>query len=172
MLVLGLLTRPPWYAAPVRPHPRLRKSIKWAGAAAVLLLLSTWLVSGWWCLTRQWPSGRWAAVGFGQLFIGRVHAPTLNALPPGWWTGRTGVTTTPQWHWWLTRKPTGPNAFTAIPLWPALPALTLLTAAAWRQDAQARARSRPGHCPCGYSLAGLTPGQPCPECGCVRKSDE
>lgn len=58
------------------------------------------------------------------------------------------------------------------PLWPAFAADTLFFGAVvWSARTTIRAISRrlrikPGHCPsCGYSLSGLAPGSPCPECG-------
>jgi hypothetical protein len=32
----------------MKPHPRIRKTIKWGGAAVTVLLVVLWIAGGWW----------------------------------------------------------------------------------------------------------------------------
>lgn len=87
--------------------------------------------------------------------IGSDHNPM--------WNRRTGPL-----NWWFTWSTFSiPSAGTtlhvaAIPLWFLWLVAAVPTALAWRR----RARVDPGVCPaCNYSLAGIPPGSPCPECG-------
>src|SRR4051812_37657088 len=32
----------------MKPHPRIRKTIKWGGAVLTVLLVALWIGSGWW----------------------------------------------------------------------------------------------------------------------------
>ena len=32
----------------MKPHPRIRKTIKWGGAVVTVLLVVVWIASGWW----------------------------------------------------------------------------------------------------------------------------
>lgn len=53
-----------------------------------------------------------------------------------------------------------------VMLWPMTPAGFGLGVPLVRSGRRAWKRRRAGHCPgCGYELAGLSPGAPCPECG-------
>jgi hypothetical protein len=60
----------------------------------------------------------------------------------------------------------GRDSVTSIPLWIPLVLVSIPMGLAWRGWLRTRRRQRTGKCRgCGYDLAGLSGGQPCPECG-------
>ena len=153
----------------MKPHPRIRKSIKWGGAAMTLILLTTCLASGWWTTDWQYPSGRDIGLGRGQIWciqyvpLSQTHLDQLSG------TGRlarvvdgmTGRTTFDL----ALGGGHGRNSL-ILPLWPFIAAALLITIAAWRADAIARRRARVGLCTkCSYPRTGLAPSGVCPECG-------
>ena len=36
----------------VKPHPRIRKMVKWGGAVASVLLMGAWVGSVWWKVSK------------------------------------------------------------------------------------------------------------------------
>ena len=139
----------------------MRKSVKWGGTVATLVLLVVWIGSGWWC-------GQWITPAGGVMLLTRGHLSGVGYIVPPIWTDYCGDFTlhrTPfQWHWWAGLQVQGEPLI--VPLW--LPALLslLATAAAWRADAKYLRRAREGACPArGYDRAGLAAGAVCPECG-------
>jgi hypothetical protein len=158
--------------APPRTRPRfktaVRKTAKWGGVVATLLLLVVWIGSVWWQVGchRNIPDygSRGAGIAEGRLFV--FKSPMMQDARVG------GI----QWVSFLTRPsfqfsfvfiPTGPGYwYSAVPLWfPALLSL-LATTAAWRADWKYLRRAREGLCTgCGYDRAGLAAGAVCPECG-------
>lgn len=137
---------------------RVRKTVKWGGAALTVLLVVVWIGSGWWVWAVEWRPGVWMSAWTGQvsfpfdLFASVPKNPvfTSERLP------QFGF------NWWFYFAPGGG----AVPLWcPALLSL-LATAAAWRADAKYMRRARAGLCAgCGYDRAGLAASAVCPECG-------
>jgi hypothetical protein len=151
----------------MRPHPRIRKTIKWSGAAALVLTLAAWVASGVWML--EWSrAGRLLLIYAGVVELGQSRGlPSHIRL---YSIAELGA----RWHFYWLPRAHRDSSVTAIhiPLWiPALP-LLLATAAAWRLDTLARRRLRAGahHCPiCNYDLTGLpTRTGACPECGTRR----
>lgn len=142
-----------------RSRGRWVRWLKWAAIVLTVGLLVVWIGSGWWAAgwVRNPPgTGFWVESG-------RVAAYwNEEVLADFGWKFRRCVS---PFKWWWNGYWYKPKhvLILAIPLWIPLP-LTIGTAAyLWRRDRLAR---RPGHCPaCGYDLAGLPPGRPCPECG-------
>ncbi len=146
----------------MKPHPRIRKTIKWGGAAVTVLLVVVWVGSGWWIAMLDFKQGLSVALWGGQIratyerFVGEQFAiPDLDTGPyptPFAWS----------FEWWTT----GPVSRYDCPMWFPAGASFLITAAAWRLDALARRRARVGFCPkCNYDRTGLAAGAVCPECG-------
>lgn len=78
---------------------------------------------------------------------------------PGWRyavSDRFGVS------WLPTARFSGPIHEVSVPLW--APLLLFATATLACRNSARRNRD-PSQCRCGYSLVGLPPGAPCPECG-------
>ncbi len=145
----------------MKPHPRIRKTIKWGGAAATVLLLAVWIASGWWRIFLSGPGGATLRFWPGAFGVGRV----ANVAPsPGIQYGR--VDDMP-YQWWFARYHDLAGSWTiSIPFW--FPFLLCLgmTVIAWRRDALIHRRERLGLCPkCNYDRTGLAPGVVCPECG-------
>lgn len=145
---------------------RVRPLAKWAALAACVLTAALWLPTGSWCIWRinQARDG-WAhvvTVSQGTLGIKSVRDRSISAgsgrvmwgwsssgsMPRLWWPLRVGLSPAGAFELW-------------VPLWLPFAVVAMPTIWLWWHDR----RMRPGHCPCGYSLAGLKRGAPCPECG-------
>jgi hypothetical protein len=147
----------------MKPHPRIRKTIKWGGAAAILLLLVVWLGSGWGRLLWQ-TQGWWRfVVARGRIVV--THSdPAVNKSSPQVDFGAGEF----RWEWRYFRTSAGGGWAVALPLWWPLPFLAVGTAAAWRLDTVARRRVRLNLCPkCNYDRAGIAADAKCPECGAM-----
>lgn len=71
----------------------------------------------------------------------------------------------PREWWWPVWEGRWPDCGLWIPYW--IPTLLCLATFAllFRVERREKRLARAGHCVCGYSLAGLTDGAVCPECG-------
>jgi hypothetical protein len=150
----------------VKPHPRIRKTIKWGGAVVALLLVAIWVWSGW--RYAYW-NGRHIMVG---VSCGRVVADVHDSLTPpehrGLHSGDVAPNPAVGSRFW--NKPAAWRApglvGGVIPMWCIVPATVLVSTIAWRLDAIARARAAVPRCPrCGYDRTGLPLLAECPECG-------
>lgn len=145
----------------MKPHPGVRRAIKWTGAPASVLLLAAWIGSGWHAVSWTGSGGaRW------ELSEGRLTFNHLQIPMPETYRGvRFGRTRrfTLQWDLWV-RNPRYMWKI-AVPLWLFPPPIFAPTILAWRTDIIDRRRRRAGVCRgCGYERTGLPPHAPCPEC--------
>jgi hypothetical protein len=148
----------------MKQHPRIRKTIKWGGAAVTVLLVLVWIGSGWFAFSWTGADGTWCAVCQGRANIGRAN-PADAPLPATFqrfenklrrfsWTGHFENAAT---GWMLL-----------MPLWIPLAPVLLATGIAWRLDTLARRRERLNLCPkCSYDRAGIAGDAKCPECGAM-----
>jgi hypothetical protein len=167
----------------VKPHPRIRRAIKWGGAAVTVLLVVVWIGSGWWHV-NCWASRRAIEVSVSGGVFDVMWGPAIDfpagdgdrrSLEAGWRVGT--VYTNIGWYydrgyhlsWWywgdLSRYLPHLRSV-GVPLWVIVALALAVTARGWRLDTLARRRARVGLCPeCGYDRRGLSPDAPCPECG-------
>ena len=148
--------------AVMKPHPRIRKTVKWGGAA-VLVIVFAWAASGWWWAVWWLGSGWRIGIGRGQVswesfipFPGFPKGVEWHRMPSG-----------PTWDFGFKWNPSSTFGGINIPLWALAVLVVGLTAAvAWLLNARDRRRGRAGRCSkCNYDLTGLVAGAVCPECG-------
>jgi hypothetical protein len=139
----------------MKPHLRIRKTIKWGGAAVTLLLVVVWIGSGW--VWFQSSLGRWS-FNVGRGFFSIAY---FADFPPQYRCS-AGANDHAEFIW----KPSHCETAAILPLWMAVVPALLVTLAAGRLDTLARRRARPNLCPkCNYDRAGIAKDAVCPECG-------
>src|SRR5438046_668369 len=145
------------YAHAVKPHPRIRKTIKWGGAAVTMLLVVGWIGSRWWYVdvlrdngvsrvgagAGRVCDGTWdCSIGNGILLV--VHSvATSGDVSTVWSHGRHGG----PFVWWPFWNASSVEWCLVLPLWCVALASALPTAIAWRLDTLARRRERAHLCP-------------------------
>ena len=156
----------------MKPRPRIRKTVKWGGAAVTMLLGVLWIGSGWY----WWPGVRWRnvdlSVGHGQAsithFVDDLSGPLNSAcgLVPGPGVESLYAQSFDLKPWFGHHDTVGLYGTVRIPLWTPVALALLVTVAAWRLDIVADRRARLNLCPkCHYDRTGLAPTVTCPECG-------
>jgi hypothetical protein len=153
------------YTGSMRPCPRIRKAVKWGGAAASVVLLAVWLTSVWLCAIYRHPNSNWIGISSGRLNIFRLD-PRARILIRrqllGWEISRHKE----ELFWTAHRWNDGLQELVLIPLWILIGPVVLPTTIAWRLDIIARRRPLVDHCAtCKYDRLGLPAGSVCPECG-------
>ncbi len=149
------------YPDAVKRRGRVRRVTKWAGLVVCVLIAAAWCVSIRWGLGYQGVAP--------SEYVWRV---TDGGLVLSYWELRPGsnqwqfAVNHPQSKWrpeWESfSSAAGHCWWFQLPLWMPLSLVALPTGWLLWRDWR---RPRPGHCACGYDLAGLAPGAACPECG-------
>lgn len=147
----------------MKPHPRIRKAMKWGGAAVTSLVVVVWIGSAWLC--AWWIPRVQTSVGIANgCVVASDYADWAGVL-----LGPRGMSIAAArgpFCWGLKYETDLTSTNLIIPLWPACLMVGLATCAAWHLDTLARRRERVGRCPkCNYDRAGPTAGAVCPECG-------
>ncbi len=150
----------------MRSPIRLRASVKWCGSVLSLLLLTVWIGSNWWGVSRiDVHATRGATawyIGAGQVRFTRLGVTWIRQVP----LNLTRTTAPFDVGWDLADLFSPPVTEVHVPLWWPLVAAVGATAQAWRPDIRTWRRARRGEClVCGYDLAGAAGGAACPECG-------
>src|SRR5258708_976615 len=79
----------------MKPHPRIRKTVKWGGAAVTVLLVVLWIGSGWCAIGFQ--------VNWNHVWVdgGTLKFGTLDATyGHGWVTQQRKTQASMSWHRW------------------------------------------------------------------------
>ncbi len=146
----------------MKPHPKLRKTIKWGGAAVTVLLVVVWIGSRWWAVEWHSDLGWLCGLQPGQLIIGNVDSSNIG-FPLGWRADRSHSSTMGWWYFYQRRYD---GWWFLFPLWVPISLFLLPTIIAWRLDTLAHRRARLNLCPkCNYDRAGIAAEAVCPECG-------
>ncbi len=154
----------------MKPHPRIRKTITWGGAAVTALLVVAWLGSAVREVRVHHPRV-WANLENGRA---SVFVPSeefrrfIAASPPQHGLITFPVSSPGGLRWWFERETKVAGTTVAIPLWSAVLASLAPTVLMWRLDTLAHRREKLNLCPtpgCGYDRTGLATGAVCPECG-------
>jgi hypothetical protein len=154
----------------MKPHPRIRKTIKWGGAAVTVLLVAVWIGCGWWVAGYR---ANQLVVSLEPGVVVVISGPYLSdPLSMGWYAIPRGEFT--HWTWGFVNASTPESRVLFFPVWLFVAATLVPSAAAWRLDTLARRRAKLNLCAkCGYDRTGLRGGigAKCPECGTVPASE-
>jgi hypothetical protein len=159
------------YTSRMRPHPRIRKTIKWGGAAVTVLLFLVWVWSTTHVVVNQYTASDSWFFGAGGIMYTHVDLPPdsdVSHIGLGWRVTPTSFQA--MWRPYSSDEMPMYHVWTAA-LWPLVLIAFAISARAWRQDFLANRReiaAKLNLCPkCGYSRTGLAggAGAVCPECG-------
>jgi hypothetical protein len=147
----------------MRPHPRIRKTVKWGGTAVTVLLVVVWVGSGWVCAEWIRANGNDVYLEAGKLGMRVIGDPKWANAPVGVQFGFTCFEVVWGVHW--SASP-GVPSYLYIPLWLPSCLISVPTILMWRLDTLARRRAKLNRCAkCDYDRTGLAIGAVCPECG-------
>src|ERR1043166_849379 len=104
----------------MKPHPHIRKTIKWSGAAVTVLLMVLWVGSGEWWFVWSRPGGTGFTVTYGKVFTWPLSSSLSGPAQPGASFGPVGEASGMLDWSWFKIEPSG----IVVPLW-ALAALCL-----------------------------------------------
>ncbi len=145
----------------------MRRVAKWAGSLLSMLIAAAWAGSTLYEVRRSDPGpGRglaWVALNNGTVVARWITDADWNSwLQPGAsWSIQSRPDRYSVSFLWPRFERGVDGIRVAAPLWVPLAVFALPTAWLFWRDR----RPRPGHCTCGYDLAGLAAGAACPECG-------
>jgi hypothetical protein len=153
----------------MKPHPRIRKAIKWGGAAVTVLLVVVWIGSGWYSPLiadkRFNPSGggytsNAMSVSEGCVMVTFAQGGEFkNVIFDFSWRPA-------KLRYRFVVKRFGHGWCVVVPVWAPTAVCLVACVTAWRLDTLASRRARLNLCPkCHYDRAGLAAGAKCPECG-------
>jgi hypothetical protein len=150
----------------MKPHPRIRKTIKWGGAAVTVLLVVVWVGSRWggaWYYGKQFH----ASVGGGRFQLD-YYSNGAPFVATGFSAGIDEWPIGPRFELcgFFRFNPTAWVVWMSILPLAAVPGAASLCA--WRLDTLARRRAKLNPCAkCGYDRTGISKDAKCPECGAV-----
>ena len=151
----------------MKSHPRIRKTIKWGGAAVTVMLAVVWIFGACTYFVCFCKAGAYISMSRGQFCVMRC-TPDSNLVHRE--DNLRWLPLPIQWNFYWSHSPA--KAFTsswtlAVPLWAPVALVLPVTVFAWRLDTLARRRARLNLCPkCNYDRAGLaSKDAKCPECG-------
>jgi hypothetical protein len=157
------------YTCCMRPHPRIRKTIKWGGAAVTVLLVVVWIGSGWVFVTHSGGEDPFVEIRGGEFSFSQPGpGPVVSRTTCGLNAHRVCQTWLPRWNGGSSGGLANWHLELNIPLWLPVVAFAIPTAAAWVYESRYRRRAKLNLCPhCGYDRTGLAggAGAVCPECG-------
>jgi hypothetical protein len=154
----------------MRPHPRIRKTVKWGGAAVTFLLLVAWIGSEFRLVELYQPRCRWYVILLKGALSFEFYVSTHPDATERWCSWQV-----PRLHvieqsgrgaWWWSSSLRDEFRIVYVPLWMPVGACVIGAFPAWLLDARAKRRLRKGLCPrCNYDRAGIAEEAVCPECG-------
>ena len=145
----------------MKPHPKIRKTIKWGGAVVTVLLVVVWIGSGWWALGWRVNSAFSASIAAGEIQIVNWK---INGRSARWECSPHPFYLGSRFRFNSPAPPVG--TYWSLPIWSACAMACAASASAWRLDTLARRRAKLNLCAkCHYARTGLAVGAVCPECG-------
>lgn len=160
----------------MKPHPRIRRSIKWAGAGVGVVIAGAFVASLRWGVDASYWGARLDRDRIRGVVVDRGVVTYLSIPPtpdgdpiPGFSCSTRRSRDQISWlpFWVLDSSAT----FVEVPLWLPLALVVIPTALLFYLDRTSARRRRAGLCPgCGYDLTGLPGEAVCPECNTARVS--